>query len=366
MGAITLTFALSFLSYKYVEKPFINKSLMPRNTIFKYSTVSIALILSVGLSGHFFKGFENRFENNIYTKTIKFSPKRKECHTKGSNYLKPDEACEYFGSNITWASFGDSHTVEPAFALAKMLEQDGVGLLHLSFSGCPPALTFDVKEPGCSNWVKEALEFLEKNDSIENILLGFRYSAFLYGDQLDSYPELPNQGYVNQFFEFSSNSKTEDPKEIYWNSFNNIINRLLNSGKIIYLLYPIPELPVHISKAVTPFSVFGQRTILDLEKSTTSVYYFSRNDFIIRKLDSLQYGNNLHAIKPFEILCSSEHCPATSEGKALYFDDDHLSITGATKLIAMSIGVNYQKETKEPVQAAISGIVSTTPSIFSH
>ncbi len=70
--------------------------------------------------------------------------------------------------------------------------------------------------------------------------------------------------------------------------------------------------------------------MLDLEKSTTSDYYFARNDFIIRKLDALQYGNNLHAIKPFEILCDSKCCPVASNGKALYFDDNHLSITGST------------------------------------
>ncbi len=360
IGAIALTFGLAFLSYKYVERPFRNKSAIPRSSIFKYSAASIALILSIGLSGHLYKGFENRFEKNMYTETIKFSPKRKECHTRGSKYLKPDEACKYFGDSITWASFGDSHTVEPAFALAKMLEPDGVGLLHLSFSSCPPALLFDVKLPGCSNWVKEALTFLENTDSIENVLLGFRYSSFLYGDQLDSYPELPNIDPVNQFTELSRRSITEDPREVYWHSFNEIITRLLKSGKTIYLLYPIPELPVHISKAVTPFSVFDHKTMLDLEKSTTSDYYFARNHFIISKLDALQHGNNIHAIKPFEILCDSKYCPAVSNGKALYFDDDHLSITGAAKLIANSIIVDYKKLTKASTRTAKSGVASAT------
>jgi peptidoglycan/LPS O-acetylase OafA/YrhL len=109
--AIALIFALSYLSYKFVEKPFRNKSAIPRASIFRYSTVSIALILAIGLLGHFYKGFENRFRNNIYTDTIEFSPKRDECHTKGKQYLKPNNACRYFGRNITWASFGDSHTV---------------------------------------------------------------------------------------------------------------------------------------------------------------------------------------------------------------------------------------------------------------
>jgi len=343
IAAILLTFAFSLLSYKYIERPFRNKAAIPRNTIFKYTTASIILILSIGLTGHFYNGFENRFEKNLYTETIQFSPKRKECHTEGSNYLKPNNACKYFADNITWASFGDSHTVEPAFALAKNLEHQNEGLLHLSFSGCPPALLFDVKLAGCSSWVREALEHIENNNTIKNVLLGFRYSAFLFGDQLDLYPELPNQDPTDQFTNSSRNSMIGNAREVYWNSLNEIITRLLQADKTIHLIYPIPELPAYISKGVIPFSIFGTKTMLDLEKTTSSDYYFSRNDFIINKLDSLPYGHNLHAIKPFEILCNSKHCPAVSDGKSLYFDDDHLSITGATKLIEMSIGTNYQK-----------------------
>lgn len=343
MVAIALTFVLSFLSYKYVERPFRNKSVIPRGSIFRYSVASIALFLSIGLSGHLYNGFENRFEYNMYAETIEFSPKRKECHTKGSNYLKPDKACKYFGDNITWASFGDSHTVEPAFALAKLLEQDGAGLVQLSFSACTPALLFNSKQPGCSNWIKEALEYLENTDSIENVLLGFRYSEFLYGDQRDSYPELPNRVPDINFTDSYRSSITEDPREIYWLSFNEIITRLIKSGKTVYLLYPIPELPVHISKAVSTFTVFHHKALIDLEKTTTSDYYFARNDFIVNKLDALAYGKNIHAIKPFEILCDSKYCPAVSNGKALYFDADHLSITGAAKLIENSIIVDYKK-----------------------
>jgi len=339
MGAIALTFVLSIMSFRYIEKPFRNKSVFSGNSIFKYSAASIALFISIGLSGHLFKGFENRFESTDYAETIKYSPKRKACHTSGSEYLKPDSACRYFGDNINWASFGDSHVVEPSFALAQMLEQDSSGLLHLSFSGCPPALLFDVKNPGCSNWVKESLKYLENDESIENVLLGFRYSAFLYGDHKSTYPNLPNQDPVNKFTELYQNSIAKDSnyREIYWLSLNDIITRLLNSGKTVYLLYPIPELPVHIRKAITPLTAFGDKPMFDLEKSTTSDYYFNRNDFIISKLDTLKYGHNLVAIKPFEILCGSQYCPAVADGKALYFDDDHLSVAGASKLIAESI-----------------------------
>ena len=69
--------------------------------------------------------------------------------------------------------------------------------------------------------------------------------------------------------------------------------------------------------------------MFDLSKMTTAEYYQKRHNYILNKLDSLIYGERLHAIKPFDILCSQLFCPAVKEGKSLYFDDDHLSLSGA-------------------------------------
>lgn len=353
LGAIVMTFILSYISFKYIERPFRNKRIITKNGIYQFSFASIIVFMSIGLSGHFYKGFENRFEANPYLETAQFSPKRKECHTKGENYLTPENACRYFDGEVTWATFGDSHTVEPAYALAKMLEKDSKGLLHLSFSGCAPALTFGVKQPGCHQWINEAVTYLENNDSIRNVLLGFRYSAFLYGDQLDSYPDVPDLDPVESFSDLRPNANT---REIYWQSYNEIIRRLLASGKKIYLLYPIPELPVHIAKATTPFSMLGTKTSLNLKEATSSKYYYSRNSFILNKLDILPYDDNLLAIKPFEILCNQEYCPAAKNEIALYFDDDHLSVEGSKILLAGSVIARDLMLTK-----ASSGLAETVP-----
>jgi lysophospholipase L1-like esterase len=206
----------------------------------------------------------------------------------------------------------------------------------LSFSGCPPSLLFEVKSPGCTKWINESLAYLEKNESIENVLLGFRYSKFLFGNQLDLYPDLPDIDPEKTFTDAFRSSMTGEPREIYWQSFEEIVSRLLKAGKNVYLLYPVPELPVDINKAITPFSTFDSRTMIDLKNSTSAEYYFKRNEFIIDKLDSLPFGRRLHAIKPFDIFCSEGYCPAVRDKNALYFDDHHLSVSGAA-LIAESI-----------------------------
>jgi len=201
----------------------------------------------------------------------------------------------------------------------------------LSFSSCPPALLFDVNIPGCTEWFRESLIYLENDVSIKNVVLGFRYTSFLYGNQMDAYPDLPNQFKRSAMIDIYQNFPDQELRELYWQSLLGVIKRLRAAGKDVYIIYPVPEIPVHIEKAVLPYSVFGNKTMLNLDKAIAAQYYFARNEFILNKLDSLSYGVGLYAIKPFDILCD-DYCPAVLDGQALYFDDNHLSIFGAAYL----------------------------------
>jgi SGNH domain (fused to AT3 domains) len=330
---IICTFILAFLSWQYVEKPFRNKIKFDRASVFRYSAVSFVLFMTVGVVGAYNNGFEQRFNVSSYAASIEHSPKREKCHASTINPVRPINACKYFGTKITWAVYGDSHAVELAYALARKLEPDDIGLVHLSFGGCPPALLYEVKLRGCTKWINESLEYLENDIHIENVLLSFRHSLHLFGDHIDTYPNLPNVDLSESFTDSFRESVHEDSKIIYWRSFKEIISRLQKAGKKIYILYPIPEPPIDINKAVLPFSIFGDSTVLDLERATSAEFYFNRNKFILSKLDTLPFGDNLHAINPFEILCNGNYCPVVKGNKALYYDVNHPSIYGAVLII---------------------------------
>jgi len=344
--AIALSFILAILSYQYVEKPFRRKptsASKPKFTVLQYAGMSIAFFIVIGLIGVSKRGFQSRFGENTYMESIKFSPKRKACHYNGRNFELPENSCRYFGKNVTWATFGDSHTVEPAYALSKELEAQDIGLLHLSFSGCVPSLLFDVKDPGCTNWVKTAFSYLEQNESIKNVYLGFNYNGFLFGSHRNHFPKLPNKDPSLLLTDEYSSLTAHETRELYWQGLSQMVERLTASGKTVYLQYPIPELPTHISTILTPFSIFGGGLRFDLQNTTTADYYFSRNRYILDKLNSLTYSEKLKAVKPFELLCHTSHCPAVSDGKSLYFDDGHLTIFGAKKLIIKSNITNSLK-----------------------
>ena len=337
LTAILATFIAAYISYTFIEKPLKNKQRFPRQFIFQSSLIAIIATTSIGLAGSLPGGFPGRFDPHINLESIQSSPLRERCHTKGKNYLKPEKACRYFGEDVQWATFGDSHLVETTLALAEILQPSGQGVLHLSFSGCPPALYFATERLGCSNWIEESLEYLKAEQSIKNVLVGFRYSSVLFGGQTNDYPNLPNKIPSMESTDLSKkDGNVTNPREVYWASLSAIIEQLLSAGKQVYLLYPIPELPAHISKLATPFSIFNKEPLVNLQETTSQQYYLERNAYILDKFDSLPQHANLIAIKPFDALCSSNHCPAAIDGQALYFDDNHLSIIGAKRLLEMS------------------------------
>jgi peptidoglycan/LPS O-acetylase OafA/YrhL len=324
------TFFLAWLTYKYVETPFRNRREFNRNFILSSSAVLLTAFGFAGLYGHFMGGLPDRFDSlTFYDNTMKSSPKRSHCHSDDKNYIAPVNACSYFNDKISWASFGDSHIVEPTFALAEILEAQGVGVRHHSYSGCSPALNYKINgKELCTQWLNETLSYLENDTSITHVLLGFRYSTYIYRENLSAYPRVPKDVDLNIS---SINSLSENEKlELYWQSLQEIITRLLESNKTIWLLDPIPELPMHIGKAVLTYSIFGGGRILDdLTLATSKEYYLKRHKFILERLDALSYNDKLIRIPVYDLICSDLGCPAVIENSALYFDDNHLSVEGS-------------------------------------
>lgn len=79
---------------------------------------------------------------------------------------------------------------------------------------------------------------------------------------------------------------------------------------------------------MTGFSIYGNKTLLDLKTSTTREYYEKRHSFILEKLRSI-HEENLVLVNVYNQLCYENGYPAVIGNTALYFDDDHLSIEGS-------------------------------------
>lgn len=328
-------FLLSYFTWKYIEKPFRDRERVSSVTVFRASGIALSVIFFAGLAGHIAKGFPNRFVTNNYVDTAVSSPKRAQCHTEGENFLSPNKACKLFNSKVEWAVLGDSHVVELAYAMGERLQSANSGVLSLSFSNCPPAFTFESTVPGCSKWIREAVAHIVKNQEIKYVVVGFRHSMHLLVTQTESRSEFPALNTASP----QKNNSVHDLKlssvDIYWNSFKEIIDALRASGKTVYVLYPIPELPAHINKLTVPETIFHSNSAWNLENTSDISWYWQKNSVIVNKLNSLLFDDSLLALKPAIVLCNDQFCRAAYNGKSLYFDDNHLSIEGARQVASL-------------------------------
>ena len=325
-----LTMALAYLSWRFVEQPFRNRNWLSTRTVLGGGVAMIVLFGAVGAVGHLRDGFPERFdaETRALAATADVSPRRAECHTDGLDYLRPADACTYGDGPTTWAVFGDSHGVELAYALGERLETAGQSLVHMTFSGCPPALNFSVANPGCQAWVNEAIAELETSNSVENVAIVYRHAFHLYGEQGpfgDDYRAMA-QGDPS----FMGDRTPEAARALYWQGLTEIVDRLTAAGKTVYLFTPIPELPESIDRVIYD----TRRPLAERANARgASVEFFqARYGDILERLSALE-GNGVRIVPLQDVLCDDQGCRATQDGTALYFDDNHLSLSGARLVV---------------------------------
>ena len=302
------SFVIAWFSWRFVEGPFRDKNIISSKAIYLFSAIGIFLFSSLGLMINKQNGFVERIDFKIGYDSIDNSPLRLKCHTN-------EIPCEYFGDSIEWATFGDSHVVELSYALADYLRQKNIGIQHNSYSSCQPSIS--INSSPCSKWSKETIDRLIGSPNIKNILVSFRLTSYMYGDSYLKYPNLPN--------EFS-----ESERDIIWSDLLKIFDLLLENGKTVYFVVQPPELPLYMEQMV-----FWQRKEEKLTRGAKREWWDKRNSYVFNKLGDIP--NQVKLVNPTEIFCDSKYCYGSDDKGYLYFDDNHVSLHGASIIVEKGI-----------------------------
>jgi len=313
-----LSFPIAYLSWRFVERPFRHKDTISAAGIFAFAAIGSVFFIAIGLIGHKTNGFFE-FKTNESQKTAFLtalpSPKREQCHTGGANYRKPSDACEYHFQGSNWATFGDSHTVELAYALAELLRDSKGGVKHFSMSGCAPSYQQDSNDSACASWTNETVDYISKDPSIKNVVVSYRIHSALFGGHEAVYPEIPNEG-------------NDGERNKVWTSYIHTLERLVETNKNVYLVLQAPEAPKVIDKLI-----MNQDNPVDV-KGVSVEWWRKRSQFVRDRINEIPDGVKL--IDPEELLCGTQYCYVIKNHVSRYFDDDHLSVEGA-KIVASEI-----------------------------
>ena len=316
---LSLSILMGYLSYQFVEqgefRQFFSSRRAGKTSI---SIAAISTIMAIASYVYLSHGASAISSDKLLSITTQItpSPMREKCHTGGDNYTQPNDACTYFNNNVTWAVIGDSHSVELAYALAEKLELRGQGLKHLSFSGCKPSFGQNSTDSNCTKWTNDSVNTLLESKNILNIVVSYRYSLYLHGSQLSSYPKVPSSVHGN-----------DRKQTMALDSLSMLIESLAKSKKNVFVVKPVPELGSDINKLIRK----AYRSGVDVSNipSTSIEYYQSRNAMALTHLNGLEHLENVTLIDAADLVCDKQQCWAVKDGVCFYLDDNHLSIPGA-------------------------------------
>jgi peptidoglycan/LPS O-acetylase OafA/YrhL len=307
-----LSLVLAYVSWRFVEQPIrLFRGWSPWRVLAAGAGVS-ALFFCVGTWGHLTDGFRSvrtTPEQRALLDMMQNSPKRLECHTRGRDYLKPADACEYFDGSVRWAVLGDSHAVELAHAVAERGRHVGVKVKHLSFSACGPVLDHSAAEVDCRNWTREAVAYLAGDSAIDTVIVNYRLHLYLYGNHTGVFPRLPN-------------TVEEDVRDAYWKDLVRILGRLTDAHKKVVLVLQAPELRRHVEELIMEPGSRGDRV------GVTRRWWDERKAFVDSHLSELP--KDVLIVDPTDLFCDRDSCYAVRDQQTLYYDGDHLSVIGAS------------------------------------
>jgi peptidoglycan/LPS O-acetylase OafA/YrhL len=298
-AALAIAFGLASLSYHWIERPVLGW----RAGSMRVFAGGVALVLAVGLVGLAVArsdGLPQRFDArslDAFAAAGDFSRARDACHFDGSpaNYAR---SCVFGapGAPATVAVWADSFGAELSVALGERLTREGRAVRQLTASSCPPALGYNRwNRPLCARHNRAMLDALVADPAIETVVLFADYGG--YGD--------------------------DRPRVIA--GLREAALALHAAGKRIVLVYPLPTPRFDVPKASGLIAwrggdpqAWGARAPDPAALATE------------RSLDALARAVDGEAVRPAVALCANGFCRTTGpDGAALYFDDRHLSLSGA-------------------------------------
>jgi peptidoglycan/LPS O-acetylase OafA/YrhL len=292
-----VSIALAFVSWKFVEKPFRDRSEkgISRNKIFLFSIIMIVFLSSIGFLGHLNDGFKDRFSKAfegdinhlefhkyIDEKFFDCEPSHiAEKAMKWEGYLRCKQTRE---GEQDWLLLGDSHVEHLFIGLAEDNPNKNVGFYQLNAKPY-------IDEPE----FKAIFEYLEASEKKKLVILSMFYSSRLVTNN-DLYDE-----------------------------FNKTINFLKNAGHDVVLLGDVPGYQIHPEDCVYASSIEHAKDYC----SQTLGQFLNNKEVFHDALTALSNRHNIQYIQLNIPLCNQAECSMIFNNKILYRDMNHLNILGS-------------------------------------
>ena len=346
---LTLFFILiiSALSWAVIERPF-RKQILGARTTKIFILLGFFMIFGLALGGHITKGYPLRLPHSVLD-VLSLGPFKADANRRCLRSrdevtdIDWDNVCLFSDhpspTNVIW---GDSHSASIADLLGQTLDNRGEGLELTMLSSCLPITNLIINTQNraamCPEFNQKAAEYIINSGNLENVFMFATWdNFFMHG----AWPDMNGNVGRDEFFAYpiygSSNMAEEKRIAAIITEFNNLVERLLEAGKNIYLIksIPRPDLNIPVIYALDlwngnpiPQTAGYPREYFEKQRQTTDLIFGA-----LEKHFSGRFIEKLHIIDPAETFCDNEQCYVIKDNNILFSDGNHLTLNGARLLL---------------------------------
>lgn len=335
VALVVLAVILAWLSYRFVEQPFRSPERWPGYRPFVFALASSGLMVAAGGIIVHGKGLPQRFDSEVseLIGTRADRDRRGGCMANADKPRDPADPCLYgdAGKRPSIALWGDSHAHALVDSLGRVAAQRGESLLFFGYAGCPPITEVTVPEdPGCEAYSRGALARILADSEVRTVVLFARHAAHLRGDTgalgpaegafpPAAFPAFPEDERVKRYFA----------------ALEAMTARLQAAGKQVVLVQPVPETGYDIPRIAALLAMQGDSIT---RFTRPRAQYEARQEGIRSAIAAIAARHDARLVDPAAWICDTRVCRVEQDGQLLYYDDDHLTSFGATRLARDILG----------------------------
>ncbi|MEL7428972.1 MAG: acyltransferase family protein [Pseudomonadota bacterium] len=317
VSLIALTFLLSYLSWRFVERPFRNQNFLSQKQVYGISSLLGGTLVAFGLYVNEEDGLPGRYDGEIL-KILSVEEGWQDNHActfATDKELEKFEACTAQGRFVYL--FGDSHAGAISKPLRAALEKQGISLVSWSMGGCLPVTGTTVLPQAaneeCIAAKEQAFSYAMANPA--PMILAARWRLHFDGTRYDN-----GEGGVELGSPMRSVIEETGEGDIYQFTAEKL--SAIASGMPLIVVNQIPEAGWNVPSRVARFVMAGQA---GEEVTTDYDLYLEKNMQVNAMLNRI--SGDVAIVKADELVCSKDtrRCVQFAEKKPLYRDEDHPS-----------------------------------------
>lgn len=309
---------LSWISWKYIEQPLRKPMNASRVAPARLAGLAcVACVAGIALYAQVFRGaFPWTNEEIRQFADVAFVDDYPYAKFDGQKAQLLGQPGDYKESTV--ALIGDSHALAIAPAIDSLTREAGLtGLLFHNTCLYLPDATGEAEDFGsCVQHSSRQVRFLANTPEISTVILAQRW----YGKTI---------AWSDNFAggEAAAWLRREE-------SLQRLVEALREPGRTIVLLAQVPLIETRYKTnlpSVVARSIQHDTSMLE-ELYPTRDRYLSRNAIALAMLKRVATNTGAQLVLPHEALCGSGRCMIYDRGGMIYWDDDHISAYGASKI----------------------------------